>query len=123
MSVCVCVCGHIYIHSYIHTYIHTYIYIYIYNYLYIYLFIYIHICIHIHIFSHIFYKYTYYHKYSNIIDFSHLTYEALLKVKPGYSVGSDLLLLIFWIKLAAQRALPISILFNDSYHIVTLPSD
>ena len=42
-----------------------------------------------------------YHIFSNIIDFSRrLTYEALLKAKPGYSVGHDLLLLIFWIKLA-----------------------
>ena len=62
--------------------------------------------------------------FSNIMYFSpRLTYEALLKAKPGYSVGPDLLPSILWVKLAAQLALPVSILFNTSYHFATLPSD
>ena len=65
-----------------------------------------------------------YHIFSNIIDFSpHLTYEASLKAKPGYSVGPDLLSLIFWIKLAAQLALRVFILFITLHHFATLPSD
>ena len=62
--------------------------------------------------------------FSNIIDFSpRLTYEALLKAKSRYSVGPDLLPSILWVKFAAQLALPVSILFNTSYHFATLPSD
>ena len=48
------------------------------------------------------------------------TYEALRKAKVGYSVGPDEIPSMFWKKLASCLALPVSVLFNASYHFAVL---
>lgn len=64
------------------------------------------------------------HAISGIVDFSpRVVYEAMRKTKVGYSVGPDLIPSIFWVKLASELTLPISIIFAASYHFSTLPLD
>ena len=62
--------------------------------------------------------------YSDKIDFSpQVTYEALQKVKVGYSAGPDEILSMFLKKLASCLALSVSVLFTASYHFAVSPGE
>ena len=59
---------------------------------------------------------------SNDVDFSQaVVYKALKNFKRTLSSGPDDIPSIFWAKLAAVLALPISIIFSASYHFAILP--
>ena len=50
-------------------------------------------------------------------------YKALKNSKRTLSSGPDDIPSIFWAKLAAVLALPISIIFSASYHFAILPDE
>ena len=61
---------------------------------------------------------------SNDVDFSQaVVYKALKNSKRTLSSGPDDISSIFWAKLAAVLALPISIIFSASYHFTILPDE
>ena len=61
---------------------------------------------------------------SNDVDFSRaVVYKALKNFKRIFSSGPDDIPFIFWAKLAAALALPISIVFSASNHFAILPDE
>ena len=61
---------------------------------------------------------------SNDVHFSQaVVYKALKNSKRTLSSGPDDILSIFWAKLAAILALPISTIFSASYHFAILPDE